>query len=243
MGMMKKSKGRMMLSRKIGNILLIISLAANFSVYAVDCRQVSSNTKIYQETDLSGGVLCLARSNGELEVIAFPARGGPPLENSLLVSESDISEGTVHIDTTERSIQIYFEYPSNVYLIEFDPQTFLIDTSLVVMTLRGVGDSLPKKLILETKSDITASSEFERISKNRFFSKENLKLTEKMEVQITAEKSNIYALPNSKKPTKMYLIKGDPVRLLSYRDGWFEFLYKTRSGKGIRGWIPASDFL
>lgn len=111
------------------------------------------------------------------------------------------------------------------------------------MTLRGVDDALPQKLTLQTKSNITADTKFEKISKNIFSQRKTLKLTEQMEVQITSEKSNIYTLPNPKKATKMYLVKGDLVRLLSYRDGWFEFLYKTRSGKGIRGWIPASDFL
>lgn len=232
-----------MFSRKIGNILLLTSLAASSSVYAFDCRQINSNAIVYQEADLNGGALCLFRSNGELEIIALPAHGGPPLKNSLLVSESDISEETVHIDTTENSIQIYFEYPNNVYLIEFDPESFLIDTSLAVMTLRGVGDALPQELTLETNGDITAGTKFEKISKKRFFSKESLKLTKQMEVQITSDKSNIYYLPNSQKPTNMYLVKGDVIKLLSHRDGWFELLYKTRSGKEIRGWIPVSDFL
>lgn len=110
--MTKKSKGRMMLSRKIGNILLIISLAANFSVYAVDCRQVSSNTKIYQETDLSGGVLYLARSNGELEVIAFklePSFGEMDkisLSNTETEGWDGVISGTLHSRASNRTTTI-----------------------------------------------------------------------------------------------------------------------------------------
>jgi hypothetical protein len=198
---------------------------------------------VYQEAGLNGGVLCLIKSNGAVEVVAFPVRGEMPLRNSLLVSETDVVEGVVHIDSAESLIQIYFEYPNSVYLIEFDPEYFSIKTSSIVMTLRGVGDFPPEKLTLETKRNIISRSKFEEISRGAIFSKKNLELADELDVQISASKSNIYSLPSVSKVTNMYLVKGDLVRVLSYRNGWFEFLYRTRNGKSIRGWITTSDLL
>ncbi|MFN3785131.1 MAG: SH3 domain-containing protein [Spirosomataceae bacterium] len=57
-------------------------------------------------------------------------------------------------------------------------------------------------------------------------------------------KSSIYQTPN--KPTKMYLLKNDPVEVIEEKDNWLKIIYYPEkngewTGKTIEGWIKRSD--
>lgn len=64
------------------------------------------------------------------------------------------------------------------------------------------------------------------------------------EIKLTKVKSLIYSQPNQ--PTKMYLIIGDPVEIITKKDGWLKIKYYPEkngiwAGKIIEGWIKQSD--
>lgn len=64
------------------------------------------------------------------------------------------------------------------------------------------------------------------------------------EIKLTKAKSIIYSQPNQ--PTKMYLIKGDPVEIVTKKGHWLQIRYFTEkngiwTGKTIEGWVKQSD--
>lgn len=64
------------------------------------------------------------------------------------------------------------------------------------------------------------------------------------EIKLTKAKNIIYSLPNQ--PTKMYLIKGDPVEIVTKKDSWLQIRYYPEkdgiwTGSTIEGWVKLSD--
>jgi hypothetical protein len=61
---------------------------------------------------------------------------------------------------------------------------------------------------------------------------------------IIKNKSTLFKNPNT--PTKMYLLKNDPVEVIEEKDNWFKIKYYPEkngewTGKTIEGWIKKSD--
>lgn len=233
----------MKLLKRIGNFICWALMFSNFSAYAIDCLGESGNSVIYQKVQLSGGEVCLVGSGNGVDVVALYSNGGPLLRNSVLVSKSDVADGSVHIEAAEGVVKIYFEYPNNVYSIDFDVKDFSIKESLVVSTLRGSNGEVPSKLILRSKPGVIARARFELVDKNELFGRGDLILAKEVETSVSYSKSRIYREPNLKKGSEIYLAEGDVVRVLSYRDGWLKVLYKMPSGKAVKGWLTISSVI
>jgi len=219
--------------------VLLVSASPN----AADCREGSSNSVVYQKVELNGGQVCLVESGRGGQVVARPSGGGAILRNSALVDKSDIMDGSVHIEPVGSAVKIYFEYPNNVYSIDFDLRDFSVEESLVTLILRDSGDAPPDKIVLKTKPEIVERARFELVDKDGLFGSDNLVLDGEVEVRVAVSKIKIFRLPSLDADRGMYLVEGDLIRILSYRDGWLEFVYKMRNGRSVRGWIPMSDII
>jgi hypothetical protein len=70
------------------------------------------------------------------------------------------------------------------------------------------------------------------------------KILDKTFLKIISKKAIIYSSPN--RPTKMYLLKNDPVEIIEEKDNWLKIKYYPEkngewTGKTIEGWIKKSD--
>jgi hypothetical protein len=75
------------------------------------------------------------------------------------------------------------------------------------------------------------------LKKNNEHWQKYLKFTEHKESKIKEIKTKIHLAP--RKPTKMYLIKGDEVEIIEEKDEWLKIRYYGK--KVIEGWIKKSD--
>jgi hypothetical protein len=61
---------------------------------------------------------------------------------------------------------------------------------------------------------------------------------------VSSDKAVLYDGPAKSKPTKMYLIKGDPVALVDYDDseeGWYQVRYLRKNKPDIVKWVQCRD--
>lgn len=58
---------------------------------------------------------------------------------------------------------------------------------------------------------------------------------------ISSAKASIYKTASDTAKTKMYLIKGNSISIITIKDNWVSFEYMTPSGKRIKGWLKKED--
>jgi hypothetical protein len=58
---------------------------------------------------------------------------------------------------------------------------------------------------------------------------------------ISSVKASIYKTASDTAKTKMYLIKGNFISIITIKDNWVSFEYMTPSGKRIKGWLKKED--
>lgn len=60
--------------------------------------------------------------------------------------------------------------------------------------------------------------------------------------EISVQRAFLFDKPSSKCQTKMYLIKGDNVKILDKKDGgWLKIEYRQKNGRSIQGWIRSES--
>lgn len=59
--------------------------------------------------------------------------------------------------------------------------------------------------------------------------------------KILVQKVLLFDRPSSAFQTKMYLIKGDDVRILVRMEGWVKIEYLEKNGRSIQKWIRADS--
>lgn len=59
---------------------------------------------------------------------------------------------------------------------------------------------------------------------------------------ISPAKSYFFISPEAKAPQKIFVVKNDPVRVLSLKGEWAEVSYAGESGKTTQGWMKLSEF-
>lgn len=96
--------------------------------------------------------------------------------------------------------------------------------------------------LTETFSDIFCHSFYSSNEDN--YCVKNFMLTqfipEDYDFKIIQDKSYLFNSPNNNDNSKMYLIKGDEVSLLQYKDDFYEIEYTTKSNKIIKKWLHCS---
>lgn len=60
--------------------------------------------------------------------------------------------------------------------------------------------------------------------------------------EISVQRTFLFDKPSTEYRTKMYLMKGDVVKILGKKGwGWLEIEYRQKNGRSVRGWIRSDS--
>lgn len=59
---------------------------------------------------------------------------------------------------------------------------------------------------------------------------------------ISPARAYFFMSPEAKAPQKIFVVKNDPVRIVSLKGDWAEVSFTNDSGKTTQGWVKSSDF-
>lgn len=231
-----------MISKILGSVFL--TLVFFLGAYAeADCRDAAPKESVYQEVSGLFGVACIF-SEGDSVVLDFlPSEGGGEwIRNTVLVDKSDLDSGVVRI-AVSNDVDLIFEYPRDVYLVEFSLDKKVIREARHVVRVPSVDpEEMVSEIVLRTKRDVLAHVGMDTASKEILFGRSALELAHPQNVAISSRKANLTKVAQGK-ATGMYLVKGDEVKLVGYEDGWVRLEYVTAKGRRISMWTELSNVL
>ncbi|WP_223533263.1 MULTISPECIES: hypothetical protein [unclassified Pseudomonas] len=232
-------------SNKIGKALAVAITLIIFGVSAEECKSTSSLITPHK-LETKKNLICITKNNEEIAIFVYRNDGGgtPISRNTTLLDESDITEGSMRLESSSDGFQIYFEYPNNIYLIGFDIDAKHITKSYSLIKLNAASpDTPPKQMKLVVTSKQLAELHFETLTKRQVFGQNALNLEQPFNAIITTRKAQILHNPNSISFSGMHLIQGDSVRVIDFKNGWIKIQHESLDHLDDSGWILLADIL
>jgi hypothetical protein len=236
----------MSLSRKVGECLFVLAAVVATKSFAGECAEKTSNSYVTHELRTERNLICIIRGGEGAEIYLYEGGGAGRLisRNEALLSEFDRVEDIVRLEPSGNGFQIYFEYPSNVYLVAFDADALHVKRSAVSVRMTSVSSLVPSQVFsLVMSSSYLGGLDFRSISYGEIFDRGFLILENRFETYITAESSQISTSPNDLGLTGVFLKVGQRVEVLAFSDGWMKVRYEVAGISGSVGWVQMADIL
>jgi hypothetical protein len=201
---------------------------------------------VFHKLKTEKNLICIAREDKKVVVSVHNNTGESiqVLRNLTLLDESDVDEETVRLEQFGNGFKIYFEYPKNIYLVGFDADAKHVAESYVLIKLDAVApDSPPQLISLVVDSKQLAGLNFETLTKEQVFDKSLLDLEKPLNARITAQRAQVSYFPNGENFSDKYLVKGDSVNVIDFKNGWIKVQYETPGCPENNGWVLLADIL
>ena len=65
-------------------------------------------------------------------------------------------------------------------------------------------------------------------------------IPEEYEFKLTVDKGYLYDSPNLSDKTRIYLVRGDQIKLLSYKNNFYKIEYTSKENKIIKKWLQCT---
>lgn len=208
-----------------------------------ECQRRISGEGSYQEIFGKFGTSCIT-SDGDHVVLRLLAGDGKGkwINNAVLVGAQELNSGVVSL-VNSNGVNLIFEYPRDIYLVGFDLGKKVILSARHILRIPSVDpEEIVVEIELRTKQEILNGVGLESVDKNILFGKSSLELARPQVVGISSRKAILRKMPGGE-TTGMYLIKGDKVKLLKYKEGWVQLEYLTAKGRRISMWTELSNVL
>ncbi|MBX8547853.1 hypothetical protein K5D56_23430 [Pseudomonas cichorii] len=224
---------------------------------AEECeKSIPRDAILYQQFNMGVDFACIyeAPESSDNAVLSFYSRSGDKVillsSNKNFVSLDSVRDGTNQPDITKTesgAYQILWNYPNGVDAIELAPAKDGIYLKGATKEMR-----LPSFDTSEKVKSITLVSNLKNLEKLNFsdmhisevFNKDALMLAGgEITTSVSSEKIFLYSEPSESSKTKGYLISGDEVRILEYKNGFLKISYKMKNGNYLIRWISISSVI
>lgn len=236
----------MKVSSRIGSFIAALIMAFAFGVSAGECDEKDISAKFSHTLKTDDNLICIGTRDDRVEISVYRNDGEatPVSQNSILLENSDIEDETVRLEPYNNGFQIYLEYPTSIYLIEFDSDAKHLVGSYISMKLRSTAlDLPPQKITLALSPQKLGSLKFDSLTKSLAFDQIFLTIKQSLRTTVTAQRTDILVLPKESSSSKGYLVLGESVEVVNYENGWIGVNYKNSDHIKVSGWIRLSDIL
>ena len=240
---------------------LLLALAFVFgTALGVDeptCKDAHpSALEVFQVLPYEQGVACLytvTASDEYITISFFETSNGhynAISSNDSLIALEDMQSTPPHLDATgEDRFQITHTFPRDIYVIELakHESTLSVAGAYKSIVLNEVGtQEMPQTITFSIKPSELEKLSFETLTQKQAFNAAALMLASSdvgSSATITSDKAVLFNGPSKDARSKAYLIKGDIVTLLQFKDNWLKIKYITRKGSSIEKWIGLAEIL
>ncbi|MCY1457958.1 hypothetical protein D9M71_752970 [compost metagenome] len=116
--------------------------------------------------------------------------------------------------------------------------------SYVLIRLNAISPSAPpQQMRLTLTPEQRAALQFESLAKGHVFDQELLSLEQPLNAVISAKKSQVSYFPSASSLSGSYLIYGDDVKVVDFKNGWIKIQYGSSQHNERSGWVPLADIL
>lgn len=215
-----------------------------------------SALEILQELPYEQGVACLytvAESDEYITISFFETSNGrynTISSNDSLIALEDMQSTPPHLDATgEDRFQITHAFPRDTYVIELAKHESTLSVTGAYKSIvlnEAVTQKTPQTITFSMKPSELEKLSFETLTQKQAFSAATLMLASSdvgSSATITSDKAALFNDPSKDARSKAYLVKGDIVTLLQFKDNWLKIKYITHKGSSIEKWIGLAEIL
>ncbi|MBX8539070.1 hypothetical protein K5D44_04990 [Pseudomonas cichorii] len=243
--------------KRFGVLAAFLFFSSSAQATEGECkRSIPRDAILFQQFNLGADFACLYESpnSNERATLSFYTRLGDRgivlSSNNNLLSLGSVKDGTnlPEIIKIERgTYQVLWLYPNGVDAIELTPIKggLIFKGATKEIRFPSLGNAEEAKSItLINNMKNPEKLAFSDINSSEIFNKRSLKLMGGgVTAKISSAKAFLYSEPSDPSKTKSYLIAGDEVDILEYKDGFFKISYKMKSGRYLNRWVSMSSVI
>lgn len=240
---------------------LLLALAFVFGtalgVNEPTCKDAQpSALEIFQELPYEQGLACLytiAESDEYITMTFFETSNGhynTISSNDSLIALEDMQSTPPHLDATgENRFQITHAFPRDTYVIELakHESTLSVTGAYKSIVLNdAITRETPPTITFSMKPSELEKLSFETLTQKQAFNAKALMLASSdvgSSTTITSDKAMLFNDPSKDARSEAYLIKGDIVTLLQFKDNWLKIKYISHKGSSIEKWVELAEIL
>lgn len=202
------------------------------------------NATLVREVKNSDGSQWIVEKEGEVYNLKFINAKRKVYNNNSIITP-DIKENNLFLNVKSNGdITLSMDYPRDIYAFEFSSEEIPhLLSACKQITLSSADDQQSVSLLtLCSKSNGESHLSLTDVDADKLLNPDNLKLNGKIKTVIGSDKAFIYDEEKKNKFKKPYLIKGDVVEILEYKNSMLKIKYVSKS-RDVIGWIKFEDIL
>lgn len=214
----------------------ILFVVLSFSVFAEKSRVLTAGKNI-------DGSEWFIEKNDENYNLKYINAKGKEYSNDTIIT-SDIEGSGLFLDSKpDGTVSLVMDYPRDVYTFKFNSGTIpLLISACKQIKLPSSEDQVKTLLTLCSKDDETSGLSLSNLDTSKLLKFDNLVLRDKVKTIIGSNRAFLYNENGKQLKNKPYLIKGDVVNVLEYKNSMLNIKYTSKSGV-IIAWIRFIDIL
>ena len=220
-------------SKRFLSILLVI---LSFSVFAEKSRVLTVGGSI------DGSEWIIEKNGGDYNLKYINAKGDEYSNDTIITS--DIEGSGLFLDSKpDGTVSLVMDYPRDVYTFKFTSGKIpLLISACKQITLPSSKYQTEALLTLCSKDDETSGLSLSSLDASKVLKSDNLVLKNKVKTIIGSHRAFLYDENKKQQKNKPYLIKGDVVEVLEYKNSMLNVKYISKS-KVVIAWINFIDIL
>lgn len=204
----------------------------------------AKNIALTDEIKNSDGSIWVVEKNEDIYKVKYTNAKGKDYYNNTIVT-SDIEGGNLFLDTTsDGSASLVMDYPKDTYIFKFSsgdiPQ--LLSACKKITLPSAEQQQAVALLTLCSKDTSIENVTLSNTDADKLLAADNLVLNDDVKTIIGSDKAFLYDEDKKQKRNKPYLIKGDVVEILEYKNSMLKIKYISKT-KVVIAWINFVDIL
>lgn len=215
------------------SLLLVI---LSFSVFADKSRVLTAGKNI------DGSEWFIEKDEGGYNLKYINAKGEVYSNDTIITS--DIEGSGLFLDSKpDGTVSLVMDYPRDVYTFKFASRKIpLLISACKQIRLPSSEYESEVLLTLCSKDDETSGLSLSKLDASKLLKSDNLVLKDKVKTIIGSNRAFLYDENKNQKKNKPYLIKGDVVEVLEYKNSMLNIKY-TSKNRAVIAWIKFIDIL
>ncbi|MDT8627206.1 hypothetical protein [Klebsiella grimontii] len=211
-------------------------------LFILSCSVFAERTRVLTAKNIDGSEWFIEKDGGEYNLKYINAKGDVYSNDTILTS--DIEGSGLFLDSKpDGTVSLVMDYPRDVYTFKFTSgkRPFLISACKQIR-LPSSGYQADALLTLCSKDDEISGLSLSTLDASKLLKSDNLVLKDKVKTIVRGNKAFLYDENKKQQKNKPYLIKGDIVEVLAYKNSMLNIKY-TSETRVVVAWIKFIDIL
>lgn len=218
---------------------LVIILSIFFSITAH-----AKNITVIDEVKNNDGSVWIVEKNDNIYNVKYTNTQGEEYDNRTIVT-TDIEGSSLFLDAASfGAVTLVMAYPKDTYILKFSSgdTPFLLSACKRITLPSAEKQEAVALLTLCSKEKVTQNINLSSTDIDKLFSSESLILNGDIKTIIGSDKAFLFDEDKKQKKNRPYLVRGDIVEVIYYKDSMLKIKYKSKT-KSIVAWVNFADVL